>query len=138
MSYPIKIVRGFSIFSNVRYVWIYLYRWSKIAKHLPGRTDNEIKNYWRTRIQKHIKQSHVFHTPQPNVLFSQDHQMNEQAASSSSCQVSYTMDPMETYSPPTYSQNIDAFSVPMPPTDNSNDNYWSMEDLWSMQLLNAE
>ncbi|OAY62543.1 Transcription factor MYB108 [Ananas comosus] len=30
--------------------------WSKIAKYLPGRTDNEIKNYWRTRVQKHAKQ----------------------------------------------------------------------------------
>ncbi|KAL6846932.1 hypothetical protein ACP4OV_022785 [Aristida adscensionis] len=31
-------------------------RWSKIAQHLPGRTANEIKNYWRTRVQKHAKQ----------------------------------------------------------------------------------
>ncbi|KAH6801890.1 myb domain protein 40 [Perilla frutescens var. frutescens] len=30
-------------------------RWSKIAAHFPGRTDNEIKNYWNTRIKKKMK-----------------------------------------------------------------------------------
>ncbi|KAG4928681.1 Transcription factor MYB2 [Glycine max] len=30
-------------------------RWSKIARHLPGRTDNEIKNYWRTRVIKQAR-----------------------------------------------------------------------------------
>lgn len=30
-------------------------RWSKIARQLPGRTDNEIKNFWRTRVQKKLK-----------------------------------------------------------------------------------
>ncbi|KAH7858361.1 hypothetical protein Vadar_022955 [Vaccinium darrowii] len=33
-------------------------RWSLIAGRLPGRTDNEIKNYWNTNIGKKFVQSH--------------------------------------------------------------------------------
>lgn len=31
-----------------------LYRWSLIAGRIPGRTDNEIKNYWNTHLSKKL------------------------------------------------------------------------------------
>ncbi|CAN1276022.1 Transcription factor MYB27 [Linum perenne] len=31
---------------------LFIVRWSRIARSLPGRTDNEIKNYWRTHLSK--------------------------------------------------------------------------------------
>ncbi|XP_021748461.1 transcription factor MYB13-like [Chenopodium quinoa] len=31
-------------------------KWSKIASHFPGRTDNEIKNVWNTHLKKRLKE----------------------------------------------------------------------------------
>ncbi|KAK4804690.1 hypothetical protein SAY86_004507 [Trapa natans] len=31
-------------------------KWARMAAQLPGRTDNEIKNYWNTRIKRRIRQ----------------------------------------------------------------------------------
>ncbi|KAH7373110.1 hypothetical protein KP509_17G037700 [Ceratopteris richardii] len=41
-------------------------RWSMIARRLPGRTDNEIKNYWNTHLKKKLKAMGIDpHTHQP-------------------------------------------------------------------------
>ncbi|KAK9052409.1 hypothetical protein SSX86_029038 [Deinandra increscens subsp. villosa] len=102
-------------------------RWSKIAKHLPGRTDNEIKNYWRTRIQKHIKQAENFSGQTSSGHIDQ--------ATTSSTQTCNTINPMSTYSPP-YNNFDQNFSGPFP--TETNESMWSMEDIWSMQLLNSD
>lgn len=33
---------------------ILVFRWSLIAKRVPGRTDNQVKNYWNTRLSKKL------------------------------------------------------------------------------------
>ncbi|GMN42526.1 hypothetical protein TIFTF001_011736 [Ficus carica] len=136
-------------------------RWSKIAKHLPGRTDNEIKNYWRTRIQKQIRQADNHHHHQNNHRQNSEMMINDQASTSQVSAASSSVDAMEisTYSPPIISYqgnyNIDHYPnypLALPPAtttttntattasnvDHQNYNWNAVEDFWSMQLLNSD
>ncbi|KAJ7552685.1 hypothetical protein O6H91_06G064600 [Diphasiastrum complanatum] len=50
-------------------------RWSAISTHLPGRTDNEIKNYWNTHLKKRLLQmgiDPVTHKPKSDLFDSFD------------------------------------------------------------------
>ncbi|KAG2689748.1 hypothetical protein I3760_09G153500 [Carya illinoinensis] len=43
-------------------------RWSAIAAKLPGRTDNEIKNYWHTHLKRRLKNSSLSTTVPQTVV----------------------------------------------------------------------
>ncbi|KAL6134656.1 hypothetical protein ACLB2K_066884 [Fragaria x ananassa] len=53
-------------------------RWAQIAKHLPGRTDNEVKNFWNSSIKKKLMPHEVI----PAFASSFSHFLNPSTAGS--------------------------------------------------------
>ncbi|XP_062018069.1 transcription factor MYB101-like [Rosa rugosa] len=59
-------------------------KWARMASQLPGRTDNEIKNYWNTRVKKRLRKGLPLypHDINPSKRVCQSHSHSQQNAMS--------------------------------------------------------
>ncbi|KAI8021617.1 Transcription factor GAMYB [Camellia lanceoleosa] len=55
-------------------------KWARMAAHLPGRTDNEIKNYWNTRIKRRQRAGLPLYPPEVCLQAFQENQQNQNAS----------------------------------------------------------
>ncbi|XP_074273617.1 transcription factor MYB1-like [Silene latifolia] len=104
-------------------------RWSLIAGRLPGRTDNEIKNYWNTNLSKRLNQQQHYNQAPSNLVKSPQIKKPRSCPKKKSSQA--TSEPKST-TPQTESNVVRTKAVrctkvfinpqPLPRNDNANNN----------------
>ncbi|XP_015879133.3 transcription factor MYB35 [Ziziphus jujuba] len=68
-------------------------RWSLIAKRLPGRTDNDVKNYWNTKLRKKLSKmgiDPVTHKPYSQIFSDLNHTFGPESPTSGITGLPYT------------------------------------------------
>ncbi|CAL1398271.1 unnamed protein product [Linum trigynum] len=104
-------------------------KWSRIARSLPGRTDNEIKNYWRTHLSKKNTQlqeegnfqcnSNASHNPEQDFPY-------QTGNPSSSCNLAYC-DIVQNGSAMTGADQYDLWSLVESPYETRLYDHWMSE-----------
>ncbi|KAK4772187.1 hypothetical protein SAY86_013962 [Trapa natans] len=108
-------------------------RWSRIARKLPGRTDNEIKNYWRTYMRKKAQEK------KRAMSSSSSSSSSSSISSSSNCSASSNPTTGLTPSTGTGAEGFCDIEGKAPASteqknfkiDNKSDADYSMDDIWT-------
>ncbi|XP_071724177.1 transcription factor MYB59-like [Rutidosis leptorrhynchoides] len=104
-------------------------RWSRIARKLPGRTDNEIKNYWRTHMRKTAQEKKRSMSSSPSSPSS-----NSSSSSSTITSVDFSFPCQNTGNSSFYdtggSQMIEPARQKFDAVEEIDTGYYSMDDIW--------